>query len=376
MIDKDYLKRLAAYENDRGQLITISLSTSRLDDWRKTAPTFLNSEYGRIVKERSLTKEDRRRLDEDFQRIQEVVHYDVEHETQGLVVIADSSQDLFERVELPLRLKNRFIVEPHAYIRPLVHAVAVMEPFVLVRVSRDDSSIYVIDWWRLTRQDDFVGPYLRSSDKETGEFPVKEYYAAARQEALVEQHFKDVSQALERLIDETGIGRVAICGQHDIAAWFRRSLAARVDAKVCAEIPCDAAASLNQLLVAAREAVRDARIQQQVNLARKVQEGLGPQGLGVAGLDQTMQALALGQVQTLLVERGYRPPGCVCLKDALVRMPPEPTCPVCGGEVFALDDAFGEAVRLAVLQGATVEVVERVSALHEMGGIAALLRFK
>lgn len=357
-------------------MLTASLSTSRLDDWRQTAPTFLNSEFNRILKERNPDKEDKRSVEEDFQRVLEVLNYEVEQQTQGLVVVADGSQGVFERVQLPLRLKNRLIVEPYPYIRPLVHALAVMESFLVVRVSRDESSIYLVDWWQLTREDSFEGPYLRSGDRETGDVPVKEYYAAARQESLVDQHFKDVGQALDRLLDETGVRRVAICGQHDIAAKFRKQLPMRVSAKVVAQIPCDAAASLNQLLVAAREAIRDARIGELSQLAVRVHEGLGPQGLGVAGFDQTMQALALGQVQTLLVERGHRPPGCMCMKEALVRVTEEPSCPACGGPVIPLDDVLGEAVRQAILQGAEVEVVERVNLLHDMGGVAALLRYK
>ena len=376
MIDREFLKRLASYRNDDGLLLTACLSTSRLDDWRQTAPTFLNSEFGRIQKERDPAKDKKRELEEDFAKVLNVLQYEVDQHTQGLVVVADSSQGLFERVQLPLRLKNRLIVEPYPYIRPLVHALAVMEPFLVVRVSRDDSSIYLVDWWRLTREDDFSGPYLRSGDRETGDVPVKEYYAAARQESLVDQHFKDVSAALDHLLDETSVRRVALCGQHDIAAKFRKALSARAHARVVAEISCDAAASLNQLLVAAREAIRDARISELSQVAQHVYDGLGPQGLGVAGFDQTLQSLALGQVQTLLVERGYRPPGCMCLQGDMVRMLLEPSCPVCGGQVVPLDDVLGEAVRLAVLQGADVEVVERVNLLHEMGGVAAQLRFK
>lgn len=376
MIDRDYLKTLAAYHNERGFMLTASLSTSRLDDWRQTAPTFLNSEFNRIIKERNPEKEYRRILEEDFQRVLEVLNYEVEQQTQGLVVVADGSQGVFEHLQLPLRLQNRLIVEPHPYIRPLVHAMAVMESFLVVRVSRDESSIYLVDWWQLTREDSFEGPYLRSSDRETGEVPVKEYYAAARQESLVDQHFKDVGQALDRLLEETGVRRVAICGQHEIAVKFCRQLPARTNAKVVAEIPCDASASLNQLLVAAREAIYDARIGEQSQLVTRVHEGLGPQGLGVAGFDQTMQALALGQVQILLVERGYRPPGCMCMQEGLIRVTEEAACPACAGPTISLDDILGEAVRQAILQGAEVEVVERVNLLHDMGGIAALLRYK
>ena len=91
MISREYLKTLASYQNDKGLILTASLTTSRLDDWRQTAPTFLNSEFGRLVRERKLEKDDRRTLDEDFQKILDVLHYEVEQQTQGLVVIADGS---------------------------------------------------------------------------------------------------------------------------------------------------------------------------------------------------------------------------------------------------------------------------------------------
>lgn len=376
MIDKQYLRDLASHKNERGLLLTACLSTSRLDDWRQTAPTFLNSEFGRIVREREFSKEEKRTVEEDLQRILEVANYEVGKETQGLVVAADGSQGLLEQVQLPLRLKNRLVAEPYPYVRPLLHALAVMEPFVVVRVSRDESSILVVDWWRLTQEDDFSGPYLRSTDRGTGEIPIKEYFAAAHQESLVDQHFKDVSLALDRLLDETGIRRVALCGQHDIVAWFRRSLSQRTAVRVAAEIPCDATASPAQLLMGAREAIREARIAELTQVAERIQEALGPQGLGVAGFDQTWAALNRAQVQMLLVERGFRPKGCMCQECSFVQLGLEGSCPACGGKVFPLEDALGEAVRTAVMQSSEVEVVERVAPLHEMGGVAALLRFK
>ncbi|NLT35417.1 MAG: hypothetical protein GXX83_05925 [Gaiellales bacterium] len=376
MIDKQYLKDLASRRSEHGLVLTACLSTSRLDDWKQTAPTFLKSEFSRILREQALSKEVKRGLEEDLRRILEVATYEVGRESQGLVVMADGSQELFDSVQLPLRLKNKLMAEPYPHIRPLVHALSLMEPFVVVRVSRDDSSIYVVDWWQVTHEDDFTGPYLRSGDRETGEIPVKEYFAAARQESLVDLHFKEVSTALDRLLEETGIDRVALCGQHDIAAWFRRGLSQRTAACVAAEISCDATASPAQLLLGAREAVREARIAEMEKLAERINEGLGPQGMGVAGFDQTYAALARGQVQTLLVERGFRPKGCMCEACGHIQVDLANSCPSCGGQVTPLDDALSEAVRIAVLQSSEVEVVERVALLHEMGGVAALLRFK
>ncbi len=375
MIDQNSLKSLAAVHSADGVLVSAFISTSRLDDWRQTAPTFLNSESGRVFGELSLEKEPRRRLQEDLDHIGEVLRYEVGPRTEGLAVFADAESGSFERFELPFRLQNRLVVESTPYVRPLIHALSLLEPFVFVRVSRDESTVYSIDEWRLVGVEGHSGPYLKSTDRETGDVPVKEYYAAARQEALVDLHFKDVAAAVDRTLDETGAGRIVLSGQHDIVAHFRKTLSARAADVVAAEIPLDAAASIPQLLVAARAALEAARRSAMEGIAHRISEGLGSNGRGVAGFDDTLAALRRGQVQSLLVDRAYRPPGWRCAGCGNVVLVPAETCPVCGGAMAPVGDAVGEAVRTAVIQGAFVDVAEQVPELEAMGGIGGLLRY-
>ncbi len=375
MIGKDKIKSLAGLRSPAGTFLTVTLSTSRLDDWRQTVPTFLNSEFSRVVKERDLDKKQERDLQEDVQRILDVQNYEVDQHTEGIAVFADGAGGVFEQVALPMRLLNRLVVEPTPYVRPLIHALSLLEPFVVVRVSRDESSVYLIDEWRVTREDDLTGPYLKSSDRETGDVPVKEYFAAARQETLVDLHFKEVAVVLDKLLDETDARRVVLCGQHDIVANFRRALSARAAARVTAEIPWDAAQSLNQMLVSAREAVEAARHDEMLKLAGRIREGLSAQGHGIAGFDATLAALRRGQLQTLLVERGYRPPGWRCLVCDHTVLTPIEECPVCGGRTLRVEDAVGEAVRTAVINGTFVEVAEQLPDLDSFGRIGGVLRF-
>ena len=42
------VRDLAAARSPQGEFLTVTLSTSRLDDWRQVGPTFLNSELARI----------------------------------------------------------------------------------------------------------------------------------------------------------------------------------------------------------------------------------------------------------------------------------------------------------------------------------------
>lgn len=375
-VAREKLKDLAGTKGSRGVILTVTLSTSRLDDWRQFAPTFLNSEFNRIVKERGIPKDQRHLLQKDLDYVFDLIKYDLTAKTQGLAVFVDGEGGLDERIELPFRLVNRLVIEPSPYVRPVVHALSLVEPFVVARVSRDESSLFLVDEWGATQaEDDLSGPWLRSSDRETGELSIKEYYAAARQDTLVDLHFKEVGAALSKMLESSSARRAVVCAQHDIASAFRRTLPAATASRIGAEIPFDAAESTAQMLERARQAALVARQGEMVELAGRIKEGLGAGGRGVAGFDEVLGALGRHQIQTLLVDRNYRPPGWRCEECTWAGLVPVERCPVCGGVAVPVTDAVGELVRLAVLQNGHVEVGEDIPDLDELGGVGGVLRY-
>ncbi len=231
------LERLAGARSPRGVFLTVTLSTSRLDDWRQFAPTFLNSEFSRLLKELQPEKSLKHSLERDLEWIVDIIKHDVASPTQGLALFADGGPELFERIELPLPLLNRVVIEPSPHVRPVVHALALMEPFAIARVSRDESSLFVVDEWGVSSERDLTGPWLKTSDRETGERSIRRYFAAARQDSLVDQHFKEVGASLGTLLEVSGAGRVILCAQHDIASNFRHTLPQATATRIVAEIP-------------------------------------------------------------------------------------------------------------------------------------------
>lgn len=372
---KRKVKVLAGAQAAGGRFLTVALSTSRLDDWRLFAPTFLNSEFSHITKETGVSKEERRLLQADLEYVLDLVKYDVTPRTEGLAVFADRQGDFYERIELPYRLANRLVIEPSPYIRPVVDVLALLEPFVVAQVSRDESSLYLVDEWGVAQEDELTGPRLRSSDREGGELSVKQYYAAARQDTLVDLHFKEVGASLGRLLETSGVRRVALCAQHDIASSFRRSLSASVASRIVAEIPFDAAATTGQMVVNARQALEGARHEELVALAARIKEGLGKGGHGIAGFDDVLGAVGRHQVQTLLVDRDFSVPGWRCLDCGWVGLTAAERCPACGGETVPVGDAVGEVIRLAILQNGQVEMGDDMPLLAEMGRLAGVLRY-
>ena len=267
------------------------------------------------------------------------------------------------------------MLEPSPYVRPVVHALSLLEPFIVARVSRDESSLYLMDEWGVAKEDDLTGPWLRTSDRETGELSVKDYFAAARQDSLVDLHYKEVAGTLAKWLDGSPVKRVILCAQHDIASAFRRALPQAVALKVTGEIPFDANVTAHQMLAAARIAANEARQRELAQLVGRIKEGLGGNGHGAAGFDDVAGGLERGQIQTLIVDRNYRPAGWACSSCDWVGLTSLGQCPRCGGKPVPVADAVGELVRLAILESSQVEVAEGIPALDEMGGVAALLRF-
>ncbi len=369
------LKTLAGAQASGDLFLSVIVSTSRLDEWRQSAPVFLRSEFQRVVTELGLSKDKRRSLQADLEYVMDLLKYEITPQTQGVAVYADGAAGFYERIELPLRLMNRLTLEPSPYVRPVAHALCLLQPFVVARVSRDESSLFLVDEWGIASEDDLPGPWLRSSNRETGELSIKEYYAAARHDTLVELHFKEVAGSLAKLLELSGIRRVVLCAQHDIAAAFRRTLSASVIGTIAAEIPFDAASSPGQMVMGARQAVERAGRQAMVALVGRINEGLNPGGHGIAGFDGVLGALQRGQLQILLVDRDYRPPGWLCAHCSWAGLAPVEHCPACGGSPTPIADAVNELVRLAVLANCDIEVGQDIPGLDELGGVAGLLRY-
>jgi hypothetical protein len=374
-VAREKLRALAGTRSPDGEILSVVVSTSRLDDWRQSAPVYLHSEFSRVVRERVLFGDSKRRLQAALDYALDLLKYDLTPRTQGLAVFSDGGSGVSERVELPLRLTNCLAVEPWAYLRPVAHALSLLEPFVLAEVSRDESSLYVVDEWGVVSEDDLTGPWLRSSDRETGEVSIKKYFAAARRDSLVEHHHKEVGASLAKLLEVSEARRVILCAQHDIAAAFRRSLPNAAANAVEAEIPMDAAATVGQTVASARKAMGLARQQQMAGLVVRIREGMGPGGHGVSGFESVLAALQRGRLHTLLVERDYRIPGWSCGSCSWVGTVEHQHCPLCGEGVTPMMDAVGELVRLAILARGQVEVGEKAIGLDELGGVAGLLRY-
>lgn len=130
--------------------------------------------------------------------------------------------------------------------------------------------------------------------------------------------------------------------------------------------PAEVHQAVNQLRAAAAS-------EQERHVLAAVEQSL-ESGWSVAGARPTLRALALGQVQTLLVAEGYAAAGFRCPGSGRLVVSPE-DCTEEGAPVPVADLA-NEAIEEALQQGVRIVVVARPDLGEMLDGLAAQLRYQ
>ncbi len=107
----------------------------------------------------------------------------------------------------------------------------------------------------------------------------------------------------------------------------------------------------------------------------RLKEEILKHGLAVYGLKETIDAVKNGQLELLLVSRGYKQRGWICEKCQLVDSDITDKCPNCSGNVSQVD-VIEEIIEFGERTGTKIEFVENNPILQELGGVGGLLRFK
>jgi peptide subunit release factor 1 (eRF1) len=171
---------------------------------------------------------------------------------------------------------------------------------------------------------------------------------------------------------------IILGGDDMILGELRRQLTPAVREKVIDEEPIAIDESAHQILARTIDVVRRTEADDSRKLADTAVDRFRAGGLAVAGLDATIEALNLEQVDRLLLAEGFDgAPGWQCAECRVLGVPPAPPeCPFCGTPLPTEIDLREAMVRRAERTGRRVEIVEGHAGLEGLDGVAALLRYR
>jgi len=177
-------------------------------------------------------------------------------------------------------------------------------------------------------------------------------WSQANHQRHIDKHHADFAQeaaaAIERLVDRHMAERVILGGDEVALTPLLAALADRTKELVGDILRVDIRAPRDEVAAEIAPVLQRMEADASTAIADQVVAAVRSDGLGVAGLDATLQALGNGQVDLLLLEAN--------------------------SDVD--DEQRNELIRLAATAGADIEVVEAHAGLTRFGGVGALLRYR
>lgn len=285
----------------------------------------------------------------DRERIEEFVRRDMSPATSGLIIFACSAKGLWESVEVGAELENEVTVGPVPELYQLAKMLDEHETVVVAVVDTNNARFFVTRYGRLNELDGPDDPNVQDYSKPSGGG-----WRQKRYQTIVDNKRRDFSQQvveeLEALIERVEAKNLVIAGNETTMTLLQDNLSPSSKKILYSEVlRIDQRAPRLDIKKDVMRIVDEIEKEKDLSLAEKLVGAIRGDGLGVAGLDATAQALKNGQVAMLLLN-----PSIGVISDTV----------------------RNQLIRLAVTTGANVDMVEDNETSAITDGVGALLRYK
>lgn len=371
---REQLDRLAAFEPVEWPVVSLYLDLRPDQHGRDHYDAFLRKAVPDRI--RTLKGQARASFQRDADRIREYLDAQVRPSANGLAVFACSAcNDFFEAVQLDAPLEHHWLFigsVPHLY--PLARLSDRYPRYAAVLVDTNSARLFVFGLGAHEKADRVTNVKTRKTSM--GGWCQARYRRHAENFHL--HHMKEVVAVLDRLVRADHLDRIVVACDQTAKPRFMEQLPQHLADKVVDVMALDIHTPEHEVLAETMEALRRTEADTDVAQVEAMLDSWRAGGLAVVGPEDTLQALASGQVEELLItaapDRLRQPtavppgttPGPVEVDTSSPRTDVEP-------DRLRLAD---ELVAGAYRNGARVRFIEDAELLSEVGGVGALLRFK
>jgi peptide subunit release factor 1 (eRF1) len=327
------------------------------------------------VEERSMTREQRRSIAQDFEKLATYSTTELDRKgSKGVAVFSASGSGLWEVLPLPGPVRNVLIVDWDPYIRPLTMLLDQYKRYCTVLVDREGARVFAVSLGEIEDHSQILDE-VPGQVKASGWGGYEERRIERHIEDHVRRHLRHVARVTYGFFEQKKFDRLIIGGHSDIVSEYEAQLHSYLRERIVARVNVESSISLDEALKRTMDVDREIEERSDREMVKQLLENARPRGLGVLGLRGVLGALRRNQVHTLLIEMGYVEKGVVCDDCRFVGIEEE-KCPLCGGSIREVTDVVEEAIRDTLRQNGKVVHVSSDSGLSEEGRIGATLRFK
>jgi peptide chain release factor subunit 1 len=297
--------------------------------------------------------------------------------TQGLAVFVSKPLGLFEIIPLPRVHRSRLLVDRTPLVRELAALEDEVGRLLLAEVDKSGATIYEVTAFEARKIAD-----IEATARKGGRFHSDRHQAPGKGEHGFhnrlrherEQLFDAVAGKLFDLDRREPVRGIVLASAGNEAESLRMFLHPYVAGKVVGTARmARRKASIGTVHATALE-IREAYERKlERHLVAEMLLGQGS-GWAVNGIAVTLDALAKGQVRTLLVRADASVPGFRCGVSGRLTLNPRDCRSL--GDAIPVPDVIDDAIEEALRQRIDLDVVFEPDAAETINGIAALLRFR
>src|ERR687893_2437959 len=376
------IDRLAAFEPVGLPVVSLYLNAQANEHGRQDFERFLRKEFSERARTFPAHSPERESFERDVERINAYLAEEVRAETNGVAVFACwGADEFFQAVQTIAPIENHRLYiynQPHLY--PLARLMEQYPRYAVLVADTNRARLFVFGRGKALSSDEIQN--VKTKGTKVGGWSQMRYQRHLEQYPL--QHAKEVAEQLEQVLREDNIEHVILAGDEVIIPQLKEQFSKAVAEKVVDVLSLDINAPEHEVLAESLAAMREHDL---VSDAERVEQLLNEYragGLAVVGSTDTLEALAMGQVEELVIVAQQQNVEGDREDVAILSDAGEVAEPVVagddGGTVANLDAdsviVSADLVARARQTGARITFIEDPALLQEVGGCGAFLRYR
>ncbi len=295
----------------------------------------------------------------------------------GKAVFACAASNFWREYDLPARLGgSELVANRRFHLRPLAQLLGALPTLGIVLVDRHRARLFDLRLSELSERLDLFHPRTRRG-RGDGFMGYDAGHAERRVEDETLHHFKLVAETIKEAIDKGTFEKWILGCQEanwppleaQLHSYAAQKLLGRFNSEVAHANPEEVRTQAERILAEVQEKRCRELMEETLNQARAG-------GRGVTGLRRVLNALEMGEVQTLFVGQNYHAQAVECAGCGHLDAHLVIACPVCGRPTRKVVDVGEALLPWVIRRNVELFYVKDDGEFDKVGNIAALLRFR
>lgn len=371
---KNLLQKLAGFEPTGFPFLNFYLDARVNENGQRTFDVFVRNELSEAEKNYAEETSERESFASDAKKILEYIET-IRPTAQGAAIFACAgADDFFQTVELDMPIdENYFFIGDRPHLYPLAHLRDRYPRYAVLLADTNQAQIFVFGRGKTFSHEEIQS--TKTNRSEVGGWSQMRYQRHI--DNFHKQHAKECIEEMEKLVRDDNINRIILSGNEAvIIPLLRGEMSKEMDEKVIDVLSLPVTTSEDELFEATQEVLQKYNSVSDMEKVEKLLEQNYDGGLGVVGVEKTLEALQNGQVQELLLSANldvirYNRKKVAKVLEAYAPGADEDELPNSDDSVEVVD----ELVRQALASADKVTFIEDENLLKNYGGVGALLRY-